>query len=316
MARATTGHNFILKVEGSYHGQHESVCISFNPSLEEDIGPANAPKAFPSHPGVPKEMQEYTKVIPFNCSREIIEEQMSKVDNKIACIILEPILMNCAIIPAHPEFLRSLRQICSERNIYLIFDEVKTNTTVGIGGAVEAFGIVPDMICLGKSISGGIPFGAVGMTEEISEQVKNSNPSINSTFGGNPLAVACCLATLNEIMTPDAYKHIAKLQEMLKNGLEKLLSCYSIEGRVIIYGAKGCLLFMDHIPVNYRDWKENNSHAFHYALHSFFLNSLIWMSGSGEEWTISVAHTEDDISYFLQVTENFFTTWRENSNKN
>jgi glutamate-1-semialdehyde 2,1-aminomutase len=309
VARSFTGVSEIVKVEGAYHGQHESVCVSFQPSLEEAIGPKHSPNAVVYASGIPEEISQLTIVIPFNCSREIIQSQISKAKKKVACIIVEPILMNCGIIFPRQQFLEDLRSICSEQNIVLIFDEVKTNTTIASGGVVQTYGVIPDIICLGKSCSGGIPFGALGMNEEIGSYVASGEVSVNSTFGGNLLAVSCCLTTLNEIMIPSAYECIIGLNQLLKLRLENVMKLHSICGRVSTLGAKGCLLFMDHFPVDYRDWKENNAHALSYALHSFLVNHGIWMSGPGEEWTISIAHSEQDLEFFVTAVDTFFSLW-------
>jgi glutamate-1-semialdehyde 2,1-aminomutase len=309
IARAFTGRSEIIKIEGAYHGQHESVCVSFQPPLDSDIGPRDCPKPLISHSGIPKEISDLTRIIPFNCSKQIIESQIAKSQTGIACIIVEPILMNCGMIVPRAEFLSDLRQVCSEHNTILIFDEVKTNTTIGIGGVVQHFGINPDIVCLGKSCSGGIPFGAIGVNEELGSFIASGEVSVNSTFGGNLLAVSCCLTTLNEIMIPAAYERLERVNFTLKTELERLLQKYLIPGLVSIQGAKGCLLFMDHEPIDYRDWKENHSHALSSALHSFLLNNGIWMSGPGEEWTLSVAHSDEDISMFIQCVDQFFARW-------
>lgn len=319
ISRAIKQTDEIIKIEGAYHGQHESVCVSYHPDLSNHdlCGSETEPKPVASHPGIPNVMNNFTHVIPFNCSKEIIEKQIENTpQKKVACIILEPILMNCAIILPNQKFLQDLRDICNERDIFLIFDEVKTNTTTNIGGATQLFNIIPDMICLGKSCSGGIPFGAVGMNHEIAESVARSEPSVNSTFGGNPLVMCSCLATLNEIMIPESYNYIENLQNILKEEILKLLNQYNIIGTVSFIGAKGCLIFMDHVPTNYRDWKINNCHSLDYVCHTFLLNHGIFLSGPGEEWTLSVQHTTDDVMKFINVLEKFFTLWNSSINKN
>jgi glutamate-1-semialdehyde 2,1-aminomutase len=152
VARAYTGYDYIIKIECGYHGHHDSVMVSVNPSPDEQ-GPYEKPNSVPFQKGLPKVMTDLTLIIPFNCEASIIESRIQSVDGKVACIIIEPILMNCVIIMPKPEFLLSLRRICDKYGIVLIFDEVKTNTTVGRGGATRHFGVKPDMVCLGLPMS-------------------------------------------------------------------------------------------------------------------------------------------------------------------
>ena len=316
IARAIKGVDEIIKVEGGYHGQHESVCVSYHPDLNEDCGTLNAPKSIASHPGIPDEMVKKTIIIPFNCPKNIIENQIdSTPSKKVSCIIVEPIIMNCAIILPRKNFLQDIQEICKERDILFILDEVKTNTTTSIGGASQLYNIIPDMVCLGKSCSGGIPFGALGMSKEIAEYVIRGEPSVNSTFGGNCLAMTCSLTTLNSILTEEEYNRIDSLQTFLKSEIINLLKLYNIPGNVITIGAKGCIVFMENTPQNYREWKVNNSHWIDYALHTFLLTKGIWMSGPGEEWTISIQHTKEDLMYFVNVLNSFFKEWNENLQK-
>ena len=117
-------------------------------------------------------------------------------------MILEPAMMNINIVPPDPGYLERVRELATAHGIVLIFDEVKTGAAVAAGGATELFGVKPDVVCLAKAICGGLPGGAIGMTEPLGALVAEGRVRQQGTFNGNPLAMAAARATLLEVLTP------------------------------------------------------------------------------------------------------------------
>jgi len=163
LARAATGRDKIVKFEGAYHGLHDSALVSVKPHAP-DYGDIHAPTSVPGGLGVPKAAIENVKIATFN-DLNTVERRFKENPGEIAAIILEPILMNVGLCMPQPGFLKGLREIATKHGALLIFDEVKTGAKLCWGGASEYFGVHPDVVCLAKSIGGGLPLAAFGQHE-------------------------------------------------------------------------------------------------------------------------------------------------------
>src|SRR6478735_5331205 len=130
---------------------------------------------------------------------------LTELDGRAAGVIMEPAMMNINIVPPVDGYLQRVREITRAHGVQLIVDEVKTGAAVAAGGATELFGVTPDIVCLAKAICGGLPGGAVGMTDALAELVESNAVRQQGTFNGNPLVMAAAQATLLEVLTPDAY---------------------------------------------------------------------------------------------------------------
>ena len=154
--------------------------------------------------------------MPFN-DADVLESVLSKLEGKVAGLIMEPAMMNINIIPPDEGYLERVRELCTEHGVKLIFDEVKTGATIACGGATQRFGVTPDIICLAKAICGGYPGGAIGMTAELGEVDRRPTRSTSiGTFNGNPLVMAAAEATLTKVLTPDAYEKLEATNDALK----------------------------------------------------------------------------------------------------
>ncbi|HXC25775.1 MAG TPA: aminotransferase class III-fold pyridoxal phosphate-dependent enzyme, partial [Gemmatimonadaceae bacterium] len=158
LARAASGREKLIKFEGGYHGLHDSVLVSMKPKAP-DFGDIKAPTSVPGGLGVPQASLTNTVVATFN-DLESIELRFKQNPGAIAAVILEPIMMNVGLCIPQPGFLQGLRDLCTKHGAFLIYDEIKTGAKLSWGGATEYFGVKPDMICLGKSIGGGLPIAA------------------------------------------------------------------------------------------------------------------------------------------------------------
>ncbi len=300
VARAIRGYDHIIKMESSYHGHHDAVMVSVGPELAE-AGPRDRPNSVPYQAGLPKAMTDLTLVVPFN-DAGILERRIAEMEGKVACVLMEPAMMNIGVVLPLEGYLQRVREICDRWGVLLIFDEVKTNTTAGPGGATKYFGVTPDMITLGKCFGGGLPIGGVGMSEEIAAHVADGHPPMVGTFNGNPVSMAAARATLTEIMTPEAYTHLDRLTERLRKGCEDVIRRHEFAAHVVTLGAKGCVTFAPTALVDYRDYKQRVDFEVEELAWYYHMNNGVWMTpGVDEEWTLSVQHTEQDVDLYVRA---------------
>ncbi len=210
VARAATGKDVICKIEGSYHGHHDSVMFSVTPGLDLVATTAEGARTdhLPASKGIPTQMGEWTLAIPFNDLPAV--ERLFAERQDLACFIIEPVMMNIGIVLPRPGYLEGLRELCTRHGVVLIFDEVKCGATIAAGGAIERFGVQPDLACFAKSIAGGTPGGAFGGRAELMDGIGHGVAQ-QGTFNGNPLVAAAGLAALTEVLTPDAYEHFKRI---------------------------------------------------------------------------------------------------------
>jgi glutamate-1-semialdehyde 2,1-aminomutase len=188
----------------------------------------------------------------------------------------------------------------------LIFDEVKTGAAVAAGGATELFGVTPDVVCLAKAICGGLPGGAVGMTEELGELVASGAVRQQGTFNGNPLVMAAAQATLLEVLTPGAYEWLHAANERLMAGCERVISEYGLPAHTVGLGSKGCVVMSEEPVREYRDYLTKIHHDLTNLAWLYHMNNGIFMTpGEDEEWTLSVLHTDADLDRYVEVFELF-----------
>ncbi len=304
LMRAQTGRDLLLKIEGTYHGHHDSLMFSVVPDPER-IGPREHPATLPQVPGIPNAFSELVRVIPFNDLGEARRAFEGNPD-RVAGLIVEPAMMNCGVILPEPGYLQGLKDLCHEFGAYLAFDEVKTGCTIAYGGAVEAFGVVPDIVCLAKAIGGGLPCGAIGATEELFRRVIDGGHDIAGTFNGNPLTLAASKATLTEVLTPEAYTTFDRIDGYLKEQLSAVIDRHQLPAYVTGIGAKGSVIYSATPVREYRD-------AIHIDERITYLAWLFQQNGGVfkspwakyETWTLSVWHTESDAQRYVDNLEAF-----------
>jgi glutamate-1-semialdehyde 2,1-aminomutase len=301
LMRAITGRDLIIKVEGCYHGHHDSVQVSVAPEADE-VGPAHKPSQVPSSTGIPRAITDLTLVVGFN-DLDGVARLLDEYPGKIAGMIIEPIMMNAGIIEPEPGYLAGLKELLHSRDALLTFDEVKTGLTAGPSGATGVTGVTPDIICLAKAIGGGVSVAAIGGTEEAMAHVSNGDYEMVGTFNGNPLAMAACRAMLCEVATPAAYERIDALRQQAVAGLQHEIDSRGLPAHVVAVGAKGCVVFSPERVRDFRDFLNiddsySNAHWLYQHNGGVFLPP--W--GKAEQWLISVQHDESDIRRF---TDNF-----------
>ncbi len=297
LARALTGRDLIIKVEGCYHGHHDSVQVSVLPDADE-VGPRDHPVGVPANTGIPAAIRDLVVVVPFN-DPEAVARALSENRGKVAAMILEPVMMNAGIIPPDDGYLAAIRDLVHGAGALLIFDEVKTGFTTGPGGITALTGVVPDIVCLAKALGGGISVAAIGGTTEVMSAIADGRYEQVGTFNGNPLAMAATRATLSDVLTEDAYRRLAANGARLRSALEATIAAHGFGWHVVSLGAKGCVTFRRDRVREFRDFlgiDDRLGHLHWLMQHNGGVFLPPW--GKVEQWLLSVQHDRDDVDRF------------------
>src|SRR5687767_10715436 len=304
LARGATGKDIIVKIEGTYHGHHDAVMVSVKP-LADLMGDRDRPNAVPYSLGYQSTTASQTRPVPFN-DADALERLLDDLAGQVAGVILEPAMMNINIVPPVDGYLQRVRELTAERGLVLIFDEVKTGAAVAAGGATELFGVTPDVVCLAKAICGGLPGGAIGMTDALAELIADNRVRQQGTFNGNPLVMAAARATLTEVLDAAAYQRLHAANKSLMAGCERVIAEYGLPAHTVGMGSKGCVVFATEPVREYRDYLTKIHHDLTNLAWLYHMNNGIFMTpGEDEEWTLSVLHTDEHLKRYLEVFETF-----------
>jgi glutamate-1-semialdehyde 2,1-aminomutase len=300
IARAATQRDRIIKFEGGYHGLHDAALVSVKPH-DDEVGDIKAPNAVPGGMGVPKASLANVQIATFN-DLDSVAYRFKQYPGEIGAIILEPIMMNVGLCMPEPGFLQGLRDLCDKNGALLIFDEVKTGAKLGWGGASEYFGVKPDMICLAKSIGGGLPLAAFGASKAVMDLISQHKVFHGGTYNTNPVSMAAGLATFRDVLTRDNYAHVEKLSHQLVTGYRETVARVGLNAYVAFAGANGALMFAPKEVRNYRDWLKVDTDLWKQYWFAMVNRGVMaqpyWWD---EQWTISVQHTVEDIALHLKV---------------
>jgi glutamate-1-semialdehyde 2,1-aminomutase len=301
VARAVTGRHRIVKVEGGYHGHHDPVLVSIKPS-PEDGGPVQAPRSVPATEGLPPGVLADTTVIPYNDAGALARALEAR---DVACFIVEPVMENIGICLPADGYLAAVREITREHGTLLLFDEVKTGITAGWRGAAARYGVVPDLLTVGKSIGGGLPLGAFGGSSDCMDAITTGRVLHVGTYNGNPLCMAAARAVLDEICTPEATERVIERNRGFVADCQSVLDSRGMPAHVVQCGAKGCITWSATPVRNYRDYKATNFDLA-FAQWIWGVNrGILLPPGLDEQWLLSVAHTEADLASALDVLTGF-----------
>ncbi|MFN8174279.1 MAG: aspartate aminotransferase family protein [Solirubrobacteraceae bacterium] len=303
IARGSTGRDTIVKIFGSYHGHHDAVMVSIGVEYDQ-IGDRDNLASLPYGAGIPQSTVDLTIAVPFNdagaMERRI--ERLIAEDRKPACVIMEAAMMNLGVVLPEPGYLEAVREITRKHGIVLIFDEVKTGVTIAGGGATERFGVKPDLVTLAKALGGGTAIGAIGGTEEAMAAVTDGRVYQVGTYNGNPLGMAAARANLLEVMTPEAYQHLDRLNDRILAGCQAVIEEHNLPGYAVGVGSKGCVTFSPSKIVDYESFKANQDEELADLAWLYNMNRGIYMTpGREEEWTLSVTHTDEAVDRYVDV---------------
>jgi glutamate-1-semialdehyde 2,1-aminomutase len=305
IARAFTGRDTIVKIFGSFHGHHDYVMVSISVPYE-NIGDPDNYASLSYGGGIPSSVAALTIPVPFNdagaMERRI--QRLFEEGHPPACVIMEPAMMNLGVVLPEPGYLEAVREITRRYGVVLIFDEVKTGLCVAPGGATEKFGVLPDMVTMAKALGGGLPSGAIGGSAEVMEVVDNGTVYQVGTYNGNPLTMAAARASLEQVLTPDAYAHLDMLNDRLLAGCDAILERYDLPGYTVGISSKGCVTFSPTKITDYASFMASHDGELTDLAWLYMMNRGVYMTpGREEEWTLSVVHSVEDADLYIAAFE-------------
>jgi glutamate-1-semialdehyde 2,1-aminomutase len=305
-ARAFTGRSRIARFEGHYHGQHDGALIS----VAHVAGSERRPEPAPDGAGIPQGVLDDVVVLPWN-EIDLVAPIVREVADDLAAIVLEPVpFSNVGGVEPDHEFLRALRELCWERRVLLVFDEVITGFRLGLGGAAAHFGVTPDLHCLGKAVGGGFPVGVFGGRREVMEAVVRPRPGDphaaetifqSGTFSGAPPAMAAGLALLHELETTDAIEVADARAEAIRAGWREIVADLGLQAQVTGISSWLGISFTER-PIRTRRDALAADPASARAFSLGLLLGGVYLAPSHPGFT-SAAHSGEDVARVLEVSE-------------
>jgi glutamate-1-semialdehyde 2,1-aminomutase len=300
LARGATGRKKIIKFEGCYHGHSDALLVKAGSGL--------ATFGNPSSGGVPPEAVQHTLVLEFNNIPQL-EECFALHGKDIACLMVEAIAGNMNFIRSSQAFAKRCRELCTEHGALLAYDEVMTGFRVGLGGAQQVLGIVPDMTVLGKVIGGGMPLAAFGASRAVMEQLAPQGAVYQAgTLSGNPIATACGLATLKEIQKPGFYEALSARTQQLTDGLRGAAHTAGVPWSADCQGGMFGFLLLNDLPHNYGQVMKSDSTMFNKFFHGMLDKGVYFAPALYEAGFVSAAHSEQGIAQTVAAAKEVFAT--------
>ena len=298
LARGFTGRDLLIKFEGCYHGHSDSLLVKAGSGLLTFGNPNSG--------GVPADLAKHTLVLDYN-DAEQLATAFAEYGDKIAAVIVEPVVGNMNLIAPKPEFLQTMRALCTKYGAVLILDEVMTGFRVGLKCAQGLYGIAPDLTTLGKVVGGGMPLAAFGGRREIMEKIAPLGPVYQAgTLSGNPVAVAAGLATLKLIQTPDFFEALGRKTNALCKGLSEAARRHGVAFSAQAVGGMFGLYFRAACPQSYAEVLECDKTAFNRFFHAMLDAGHYFAPSAYEAGFVSAAHGDDDITATVAAAERIF----------
>lgn len=295
LARGYTGKNKIIKFEGCYHGHADSFLVKAGSGL--------ATFDIQTVPGVTAGVSVDTLTCAYN-DAEGVRQLVAEHKGHVAAIIVEPVAGNMGCILPAPGFLESLRQICDEENIVLIFDEVMTGFRLAKGGAQEKLNIRADLVTYGKVIGGGMPVGAFGGKREIMQHIAPLGKVYQAgTLSGNPIAMRAGITLLSLLNKEDHYTSLEKKTLYLKAGLEKVLAKAGVPFVVNQFGSMISLHFSNQPVTDFASSAASDIALFNRFFHQMLQRGIYLPPSGYESWFLNDALSYDDLDYTIGSAE-------------
>jgi glutamate-1-semialdehyde 2,1-aminomutase len=287
LARAYTGKDDYILLEGSYHGLFDAAMWhtpmhAWNQQGEPEIAPYSE--------GIPLSTRGMAHFVQAN-DAQALEDTLKRHAGRIACLLIEPIMGNCLGISADPAYLRAARELCDRHNVLLVIDEVKTGFRVARGGVQELYGVKADLCTMAKAIANGYPIAVLGGREDIMRKL-GRGVAHGGTYTAHPVSLAAAERTLQILEETDALESIAAYGAKLRQGMSSILKSRGIPHSFVGHPAMSGLYFAEKPPRNYRDWKSSDYSFYNAMAQHLHDNNVLCEPDSREPWFICAAHDE------------------------
>ena len=296
LARGYTGKDKIIKFAGCYHGHSDSFLIQ--------AGSGAVTFGSPNSPGVTQGTAKDTLLAAYN-DLEGVKELVKANKGELAAIIIEPIAGNMGCIVPTDSFMKGLREICTQENILLIFDEVMTGFRLARGGAQEVLNIKADIVTYGKVIGGGLPVGAFAAKSEIMDYLAPDGPVYQAgTLSGNPLAMSAGLAMLTELNNkPAVFQSLADKTEYLHKGIAKVLTAKGVDHQINRFGSMISVHFTDEPVVDFASSAKGDNETFKAYFHGMLEKGIYLPPSAFESYFLNDALTYADLDDTIKALE-------------
>ncbi len=303
LARGYTGRDKIVKFEGCYHGHADSLLVK--------AGSGALTLGVPTSPGVPADLAQHTITLAYNDAGQA-STVFSNIGDRIAAVIVEPIAGNMNCVPGTAAFLNSLRNLCSQHQSVLIFDEVMTGFRVALGGAQAMYGITPDLTVLGKVIGGGMPVGAFGGREDIMNHIAPDGPIYQAgTLSGNPVAMTAGLTTLDIISEHSFFDRLTAKTQRLVDGLRARAKMHNIPlDANYVGGMLGLFFTAEENITSFEQVVRCDIDRFNKFFHGMLAEGVYLAPSAYEAGFMSIAHTDEDIDKTINAADKVCATLR------
>jgi glutamate-1-semialdehyde 2,1-aminomutase len=314
LARAATGRDGLLLVQGGYNGWEDDVAFNLMDPPEAQRRREGGPglELNPITNGLPASLDENVYVVQFN-DLDAVEEVLST--GRIAALMLEPVLQNIGVVKPQPGYLEGLRSACDRHGTVLVFDEVKTGFRNGLGGYQAICGVRPDLSTFGKAVANGYPMGVVGGRDDIMRYVDHPDPKqrvlVAGTYNGHPVPSYAAIATLRKLRDrgEEIYGHVEALSREMEVGLRSIFDGADYPVTIARQNSAFVVYFMDHAPRSWLDLASSNDmHRDGRYRRALIEQGVFHFPTPTKQGSISFAHTHDDVAVTLEVTERVVAT--------
>ena len=299
VARAHTGKEHLVMVEGGYHGIFDWVLWSV--SMKDWDPRTGDPELEPDSAGVPLGLKDYLHTVPLN-DADRLEAIFKKHADKIAALLIEPMMGNCCSLTASRQYMQDVRQLCDQYNVVLVIDEVKTGFRIARGGVQEYLGVKADLCTFAKAMANGFPISVVAGREDIMRLIGDSVVH-GGTFTCHSVSLAAAAKTLEILEETDALANIAGYGQNLRDGIGEILSRRDIAHCFVGHPAMSGLFFSASAPTNYRDWKHTDYTFYDHLAPELHQHGILCEPDSREPWFVCEAHDDMCLSETLKKFE-------------
>ena len=313
LARAVTGRDHIIVMQGGYNGWHNDVSCNLMTPLDQ-LGPRVSPGEYPYQPisaGVPAAHQKLVHTVNFN---DLASVAYVCENYPMAGLITEPILQNIGIVKPQPDYLGGLRKLADRYGFLLIFDEVKTGFRHALGGYASLAGVRPDLVVFGKAVANGYPMAVLGGKKEFMNWFVHPEPSkrvlLAGTYNAHPVPTMAAIATIERLLMNEGevYRWVEQLGELMEEGLGNIIHRLGMKAVVCRQGSAFCLYFMDHPPIDWHDLAGYHDFELDTRLRRQLIDQGVYFFPlATKQCSISFAHSQADIELTLRQIERSLT---------